>query len=103
MAYQDDTNWDNLVWDEDLGEFIDPNASTQDEDDTIVPTKDVNGAVLNNGDTVALIKDLDVKGSPLNLKRGTKVKVKLGDDPTLIECKIGRAEIFLKTCFLKKI
>lgn len=37
-------------------------------------TKDSNGAVLNDGDTVTLIKDLKVKGSSLVLKRGTVVK-----------------------------
>jgi protein PhnA len=36
--------------------------------------KDSNGNILNEGDSVALIKDLKVKGSSLNLKRGTIVK-----------------------------
>ncbi len=101
----DNTDWDNMVWDEETGDFIPAGGIPQDDDDTeeTIETKDSNGNVLANGDQVVLTKDLDVKGSPLKLKRGTKVKVKLGDDPELIECKIGRTEIFLKTCFLKKV
>lgn len=99
----DNTDWDNMVWDEATGEFIPANETSQDDTEEIIETKDSNGNVLENGDQVVLTKDLDVKGSPLKLKRGTKVKVRLGDDPGLIECKIGRAEIFLKTCFLKKV
>lgn len=37
-------------------------------------TKDSNGAILNDGGSVTLIKDLKVKGSSLVLKRGTVVK-----------------------------
>ena len=40
-------------------------------------TKDSNGTILTEGDNVTLIKDLKVKGSSLNLKRGTVVKPKL--------------------------
>jgi protein PhnA len=36
--------------------------------------KDSNGTLLNDGDSVTLIKDLKVKGSSLTLKRGTVVK-----------------------------
>ena len=44
-------------------------------------TKDSNGNILKDGDTVKLIKDLKVKGSSLTLKRGTVVKnIKLTDD-----------------------
>jgi protein PhnA len=50
-----------------------------------------------------LIKDLDVKGCSLKLKRGTVVKkIKVIDKPEEIECKIGKAQIVLKTCFVKK-
>jgi len=37
-------------------------------------TKDSNGALLQDGDSVTLIRDLKVKGSSLNLKRGTLIK-----------------------------
>ena len=52
--------------------------------------KDSNGNVLQNGDSVTIIKDLKVKGSSSDLKRGTKVKnIRLIDDGIHnIECKI---------------
>lgn len=66
-------------------------------------TKDSNGNVLKDGDSVMLIRDLKVKGSSLNLKRGTVMKnIRLTDDPEEIECREGRSEIVLKTCYLKK-
>lgn len=65
--------------------------------------KDCNGNILHDGGTVTVIKDLKVKGSSLNLKRGTKVKgIRLTDDEGHVECRIGKAQIVLKTLFLKK-
>lgn len=64
---------------------------------------DSNGNVLNDGDAVTLTKDLKVKGANLNLKRGTKIKsVRLTDDESEVECKIGKSTIVLRTEFLKK-
>ena len=67
--------------------------------------KDANGNVLNNGDSVTLIKDLKVKGSPLALKKGTKVKnIRLVDGDHNIDCKIdGFGAMELKSEFVKKI
>ncbi len=65
--------------------------------------KDSNGNTLIDGDSVQLIKDLKVKGSSINLKRGTTIKnIHLTGDPEEIECRQGKAQIVLKTCFLKK-
>lgn len=65
--------------------------------------KDSNGTLLNEGDTVTLIKDLKVKGSSLVLKRGTVVKkIKLTDDASEIDCRINGSSIVLRTEFLKK-
>jgi protein PhnA len=65
--------------------------------------KDSNGALLNDGDTVTLIKDLKVKGSSLVLKRGTVVKkIKLTDDADEVDCRINGSSIVLRTEFLKK-
>ena len=65
--------------------------------------KDSNGAMLNDGDSVTLIKDLKVKGSSLVLKRGTVVKkIKLTDDPDEVDCRINGSGIVLRTEFLKK-
>ncbi len=65
--------------------------------------KDCNGNILENGDTVVLSKDLNVKGCSLKLKRGTTVKkIRLTSNPEEIDCKIGGTQIVLKTCFVKK-
>ena len=66
--------------------------------------KDSNGALLKEGDSVTLIKDLKLKGTSTTLKRGTMVKgIHLTSDEEEIECKInGMKGIILKTCFLKK-
>lgn len=67
-------------------------------------TRDSNGTVLNEGDSVHVIKDLKVKGTSLTLKRGTVVKnIHLTGDPEEIECRVEKAKgLVLKTCFLKK-
>ena len=65
--------------------------------------KDSNGNVLNDGDSVTLIKDLKVKGSSLNLKRGTVVKkIKLTNNEDEVDCRINGSSIVLRTEFLKK-
>jgi len=65
--------------------------------------KDSNGNILNNGDSVHLVKDLKVKGSSSTLKRGVKIKnIKLTEDPNEVECRIDGSVIVLKTMFLKK-
>jgi len=68
-------------------------------------SKDANGNVLNDGDTVSIIKDLKVKGSSSILKIGTKVKnIRLVDGDHDIDCKIeGFGAMKLKSEFVKKI
>ena len=64
---------------------------------------DSNGAELQDGDSVTVIKDLKVQGSSMVIKRGTKVKsIRLTDNPEEVDCKIDGSSIVLKTCFLKK-
>lgn len=66
--------------------------------------KDSNGTVLADGDSVKLTKDLKVKGSSLNLKRGTVVKnIRLTDNEDEVDCRINGSSIVLRTEFLKKI
>lgn len=66
--------------------------------------KDSNGAPLNEGDTVTVIKDLPVKGSSTTIKRGTAFKnIRLTNNPEEIECRDGKVgTVVLKTCFLRK-
>jgi len=67
--------------------------------------KDANGNLLQNGDSVTVIKDLKVKGSSLVVKVGTKVKnIRLVDGDHDIDCKIdGIGAMKLKSEFVKKI
>lgn len=67
--------------------------------------KDSNGNVLQDGDTVVIIKDLKVKGASGALKKGTKVKnIRLVDDGIHnIDCNIpGFGAMSLKSEFVKK-
>lgn len=65
--------------------------------------KDSNGNPLKDGDAVVVIKTLNVKGSSLVVKRGTKVKnIRLTDDPDEVDCKVDGTRIVLRTEFLKK-
>lgn len=74
-----------------------------DEDDKVI--KDANGNVLNDGDTITVIKDLKVKGSSLVVKVGMKVKnIRLVDGDHDIDCKIdGIGAMKLKSKFVKKV
>ena len=67
--------------------------------------KDANGKVLNDGDTVSVIKDLKVKGSSSVVKVGTRVKnIRLVDGDHDIDCKIdGSGAMKLKSEFVKKV
>ncbi len=66
--------------------------------------RDSNGNVLQDGDTITVIKDLKVKGSSLVVKVGTKVKnIRLVDGDHDIDCKIdGIGAMKLKSEFVKK-
>ena len=73
-----------------------------DADDTLA-TVDNNGAQLLAGDTVTLIKDLDVKGAGFTAKRGTVVKnISLTDNPKHIEGRVNGVRIVLVADYLKK-
>lgn len=67
--------------------------------------KDANGAPLQDGDTVTVIKDLKVKGSSSVVKVGTKVKnIRLVEGDHDIDCKIdGIGPMKLKSQFVKKV
>jgi protein PhnA len=67
-----------------------------------IEVKDANGNLLKDGDSVTLIKDLKVKGSSVTLKRGTKIKIRLTDDPDVVDCKTDKGAFVLRTEFLKK-
>ena len=66
---------------------------------------DANGNKLTDGDTVALMTDLKVKGAPKDLKQGTRVKnIRIVEGDHNIDCKIdGFGAMKLKSEFVKKI
>ena len=78
-------------------------ASSETNDSANV-TKDANGNALHDGDTVAVIKDLKIKGSSYTVKVGTRVKnIRLVDGDHNIDCKIdGIGAMKLKSQFVKK-
>ena len=88
---------DNLEWAKATGEHL------TDIEDTL--HRDCNGELLLPGDSVSLIKDLDVKGSSINAKMGTAVRGIRPDpnDPTHIEGKIDGQSIMILTKFVRKI
>lgn len=72
--------------------------------ETAKVVRDANGNVLQDGDTITVIKDLKVKGSSSVVKVGTKVKnIRLVDGDHDIDCKIeGFGAMKLKSEFVKK-
>jgi len=97
---------------EDENHFICPECahewtleSKTDSNENNIIVKDANGNVLNDGDTVTVIKDLKVKGSSSGVKIGTKVRnIRLVDGDHNIDCKIdGFGAMSLKSEFVKKV
>jgi len=92
---------DMLYLEDDVKEWAE--AGLKDENAPVV--RDCNGNILNEGDSVTIIKDLPVKGAGFTAKQGTTVKnIRMVlDDPTHIQGKVNGTTIFLKTEFLKKL
>ncbi|HAD98676.1 MAG TPA: phosphonoacetate hydrolase [Cryomorphaceae bacterium] len=74
------------------------------QDDNSLQVKDANGNLLQDGDTVVVIKNLPVKGASSPIKAGTKVKnIRLTEGDHNIDCKIdGFGAMALKSEFVKK-
>lgn len=87
---------DNLSWSNES------NGKTEDEFTVI--HKDCNGAILAAGDTVTLIKDLNVKGGGFTAKRGTAVRniSLVSDNAGQIEGRVSSQQIIILTEFVKK-
>ena len=82
----------------------DPAAETANGEDNKM-IKDSNGNILNDGDTISVIKDLKEKGTSSVIKIGTKAKnIRLVDGDHDIECKLeGFGAMKLKSEVVKKI
>jgi protein PhnA len=82
-------------------------ATNQEQGDAEPVIRDSVGNVLQDGDTVTVVKDLKVKGSPTSIKIGTKVRdIRLvngvGDHD--IDCKVdGFGPMQLKSSVVKKV
>ncbi len=65
--------------------------------------KDSNGNILNDGDTVVVIKTLKVKGSSLQVKKGQVIKrIRLTDNEDEVDCKVDGMSVVLRTEYLRK-
>jgi protein PhnA len=75
--------------------------------DELSEIKDTAGNILQDGDTVTVVKDLKVKGRPVSIKVGTKVRnIRLvrdnGDHD--IDCKVdGFGAMYLKSSVVRKV
>lgn len=85
-------------------EWTDQSEQQSSIDDDAIIVKDAFGSVLQDGDSITVIKDLKVKGSSLVVKVGTKVKnIRLIQGDHNIDCKIdGIGAMKLKSEFVKK-
>ena len=103
--YQDGNMW---ICPDCSNEWI-PLAAGEKKEEKIADdsVRDANGAILLNGDSVIVIKDLKIKGSSSSIKSGTKVRnIRLSDggDGHNIAAKIdGLGSINLKSEFVKKV
>lgn len=84
--------------------WADAGGEAASDGDETTSTRDSNGTVLQEGDTVTLIKDLDVKGANFIAKRGITVKgINLTDDPKYVEGRVNGIRIVLVSAYLKKV
>ena len=93
---------DQAYLEDELLEWAKSTISEAPKDDT-PPTYDANGTQLQEGDSITLVRNLDVKGGGFTAKQGTLVKnIRLTGDPDYIEGKINGMSIMLKTKFIKR-
>jgi protein PhnA len=89
---------DMLYMDDELKTWADAGVADDRE-----PTLDVNGVALSAGDSVTIIKDLDVKGANFTAKRGTPVRnIGLSDNPLHIEGRVNGQRIVIIAAYTKK-
>jgi len=113
MAYRMLTRLKSEGWPQDLLDMMyledetrawaEAGMESDDAEDAIIH-RDSNGAVLEAGDTVTLVKDLVVKGGGFTAKRGTAVRgIRLvADNAEHIEGRVNGQQIVILTQFVKK-
>ena len=96
---------DDYVYDEASGEWLPASElAARRATESGVKVRDSVGNLLQDGDQVTLIKDLEVKGAGQTLKRGTLIKsIRLTGDPQEIDCKYeGIKGLVLRAEFVRK-
>ena len=95
---------DTLYLDDETQAWAQQTTGEGEVDEDTIKHIDSNGAVLDAGDTVTLIKDLNVKGANFTAKRGTAVRgISLAaDNPEQIEGRVSGQQIVILTKFVKK-
>lgn len=106
-AYRILTKLQNQAWADDLKNSVylaDETLAWAENIETQLIHLDSNGNKLENGDTVTLIQDLNVKGANFTAKRGTAVrKIRLvHDNASQIEGKVEGQQIVILTQYVKK-
>jgi protein PhnA len=93
-----------MYMEDDILELAKASGDGEDEADKLIH-RDVNGVVLNHGDSVVLIKDLKVKGSSMVAKQGVAVRnIRLDhENEEYIEGKVGPTLTVIITKYVKKI
>jgi protein PhnA len=96
---------DDYVYDEETGEWMSASdLAAKQKKESLVEVRDSAGTLLNDGDQVILIKDLEVKGAGQTLRRGTVIKsIRLTGDSQEIDCRYeGIRGLVLRAEFVKK-
>ncbi|OYW56130.1 MAG: PhnA protein [Rhizobiales bacterium 17-65-6] len=96
----------DYVYDEATGEWLSPeDAAARAQAGSAIEVRDSLGNLLQDGDSVTLIKDLTVKGAGQTLKRGTVIKtIRLTGDAQEIDCRYpGIKGLVLRAEFVKKV
>lgn len=93
---------DTAYLEDDIKAWAESGLAQASDDDDPKP-RDSNGIELSEGDSVTLIKDLDVKGMNFTAKRGTLVKnIHLTNNPKHVEGKINGTTIVIVSAYTKK-
>ncbi|OZG75380.1 PhnA domain protein [Hahella sp. CCB-MM4] len=92
---------DMLYLEDDMKAWAEAGIQSESEDQIV--HKDCHGNILQAGDSVTIVKDLDVKGTSFVAKRGTVVKgISLTDNPEHIEGRVNGTRIVILTQYVKK-
>ena len=109
MLHTIDEDWTqdllNMMYlEEDVLELAKASGDGEDDENKLIH-RDVNGVILEHGDSVILIKDLKVKGSSMVAKQGTAVRnIRLDhENETYIEGKVDGQQIVIITEYVKKL